>query len=525
MSKARWFLPTHTENLEIFLSGGLITCISGFNRAYVTDAMVDYPTGYVPFFSKDNLSPAIEKSQEDDENLTRCIIELDASQILRQTVYGIVSIGGESIRDSKYVELNIDDVREEGQYRAVLFPAPLPIQCVKAVFFENAAIKNSVSKSIERNLGAFPDKFFLLDAKLFKRENKEIGLLPSDSSSDNHSDSLLLPGREVSYDKVCSLGGMLALMFYQSKNSALSTKYFSECCELERLSSHSCAELELINNYFFADGAVNDEYIALYSDLLDIVSGVNGGVSEVKWTILNYLESPNELTENLKAYAGKMAQRLRDIEERLIDKTPEEVFTLIKDSYSKKNGQNQILMILSMYFFRDKVETMLKFYHKDFEDIDYILFAMFYGVGCKYIGLPAEIKNIKGLNFYVSNRMAEYSRRIDGSVEPVFKKYSPPKFLINDIIRKSSSGNLDGFVDWLADYLGLDSTEFHEWEVKHKGFTCESNSPLRFKEKPKLTSLIDIEEFEKQMVVSSIGNDKDIFDYNEVYAHYEKLVK
>ena len=525
MSKARWFFPTHTENLEIFLSGGLVTCISGFNGAYVTDAMVDYPAGYLPFFSKDNLFAAIEKSQEDDENLTRCIIELDVSQILRQTVYGVVSADGESIRDSKYDELSIDDVREDGKYNTVLFPAPLPIQCFKTVFFESSAIKNDVSKSIERNLGVFPDKFFSLDPKLFKGDKKDNRSLLSDDTRGTHSDSLLLPDRDVSYGKVFSIGGMLALMFYQSKNTELSINYFSECCELERLSSHSSSELELINNYFFSGEEFNDDYAQMYSDLLGILSADNGGVSEVKWSILNYLESPNELSETLKSYAVKMAKRLRDIEDRLIDKTPEEVFTLLKVSYSKNTGQNKILMILSMYFFRDKVETMLKFYHVDFKDIDYILFAMFYGVGCKYIGLPEKIKNIKGLNYYISNRMAEYSHRVDGSNGSVFKKYLPPKFLINNMIKKSSSGNIDGFVDWLSDYLCLDSAEFHAWEVKHKGFACESNSPLRFKEKPKLTSLIDIEEFERQIMVSSIGNDKDIFDYNKIYAHYEKLVK
>ena len=79
MSKARWFFPTHTENLEIFLSGGLVICRSGFDEAYVSDVMIDYPSGYVPFFSKDNLFSAIEKSQAEDENLTRCIIELDVT--------------------------------------------------------------------------------------------------------------------------------------------------------------------------------------------------------------------------------------------------------------------------------------------------------------------------------------------------------------------------------------------------------------------------------------------------------------
>ena len=86
MNKQRWFLPTNTENLELFLSKGLITCASGLNKAYLKDIMSDYPVGYVPFVTGEKLLDGINKSLEEDENLTPCIIELDLSQISKGKV-------------------------------------------------------------------------------------------------------------------------------------------------------------------------------------------------------------------------------------------------------------------------------------------------------------------------------------------------------------------------------------------------------------------------------------------------------
>ena len=84
MKKQRWFLPTNTENLEIFLSQGAVSCAEGLGAAYVRDVMSDYPLGYIPFFLEGSLSTAVKKSQVDDENLITCIIELDFSRACRK---------------------------------------------------------------------------------------------------------------------------------------------------------------------------------------------------------------------------------------------------------------------------------------------------------------------------------------------------------------------------------------------------------------------------------------------------------
>ena len=294
------------------------------------------------------------------------------------------------------------------------------------------------------------------------------------------------------------------------------------------MSNCTCLELQLINNYFADSNRQDGEYTRLFFDLINIISANNGGVSVVKWEILNYLDTAENFID-LQEFLKKLAVRLRAIEERTIDKSPEEVFTSLMDSYEGKNNKQniKILMILVMYFYRDKAETMLKFYHKDFQNIDYVLFSMFFGADCQYIGLPPHIKKIEGLDYYISNRMAEFyhKSRISEYCRPSFKKVAPPKFVINDLIKEKTNVERDGFLEWISDFLSLENAKFLSWELRHKGFSCDSNSPLRFKLKPTLNTLVNMTEIEQQLVVATTGNDKDLFDFNTVFSQYKKLVK
>jgi len=578
--KTRWFLPTNTENLEIFLSSGLMFDAKGFGKdKYMKDGMDGEPTGYIPFFSEGNLESAIKKSYEDDENLTCCIIELDPSKLLN-TIAVYSKDPSQLYENGKfsYVRTDVSSITGDIQYNQIQIPSPLPLQCIKNIIFKDKDVKDTNVKYLEGEFGSFPSKFFIESSKLFEVDAQTEGF-PTLSDSDLKFTPL--PENDINYDKVFSLGGMLALMFYQTKNGTGSVGYFKDVCNLNVLAEQDHKELELINNYFYSLNN-NEEYEQLCFELLNLLS--KGSVSEIKYEILNYLESAVHFNE-LKGFVEQAAKILRSIEERTIKKSPEEYFTTLMDKYEGTKDSKKIFMLLVMYFFRDKTETMLKFYHEGFKEIDYILFAMFFGKGCRYIGLPKEVKKIKGLSFYISNRMAEYHHLSDSS-EPFFKKVSAPKYVIGGLIKKTSDGNQDKFVKWFSEYLNLDSKKFLSWECKGKEFSCGSNiilkfteepkittsandtdigqfysnfedevktkvesrsgfiglimeafekfkfweiktknfscssksiSTLQYKEQPKLVSLVNMSELEQQVIKATIGNDKVLFDYNEVY--------
>ncbi len=590
MSKQQWFLPTNTENLAIFLSSGLITCSRGFNNeSYLKDVMADNPSGYIPFFSKDNLKDAIDKALVEDENLVCCIIELDLSQMLAINIYAEVDCSSGEEGNSYYLTLSKSDVEVGEQHKKIQVPAPLPIQCIKKIIFKSTLIKNEIIKSVEE-FGVYPGKFFSSNASLFKAGKDTTRQIFKEPNSDSEGLSAP-PENNINYDKIFSLGGMLVLMFYQTKNGRKSVSYFKDVCNLSELTAHDHKELELINNYFNDLNIEDEEYGQLYFDLLSILSQDKGSISEIKYEILSYLDLAENFIE-LQTFVKQTAKILRSIEERNLGKSPEEYFTKLMATYNSTKENKKIFMLLVMYFFRDKTETMLRFYHKDFQEIDYVLFSMFFGVGCRYIGLPSHVKNIKGLNFYVSNRMAEFHHKVSGNSDLLFKKVAPPKFIISDLIKEKSNSERDAFVDWFSVFFGLEPEKFQSWECKGKEFSCDSNTTLifeeepiistmlndnditqyyfnsgdeiksnieneesfvnlikhafekikhwqlkskgfsstsnltlKYKEKPKLISLIDIDEIEQQLVVATIGNDKDLFDYNEVFTQYEKLVK
>jgi len=524
MSGQRWFLPTNTENMELFLSNGLMTCSDGLKKSYIKDTLDDCPKGYIPFFSIHNLLEAIYKSTGEEENLIKCIIELNYSQIININIYAEVEPLMDSIDTCSYIGLKISDITELNYHKKILIPSPLPMQCIKGVFFENTLIKNEISKNIERKFGQYPSRFFLVEKNLFNGRNHKNNQVQLEKVLSN-SNQTCLPELDINYEKIFSLGGMLGLMFYQTKNSQESIECFVEASSLNKIENQDKNEFKLFNNYFYDDEHQNEEYSRLCYSLIKLISEDKGNVGEVSQAIIDYLELDINYPE-LQEFNKKMAKGLRKIIDRDKDyMSPETVFSRVVGFCRKNNGSNKILLILTMYFFRDKPETMLKFYHEEFQSIDYVLFAIFFGINCQYIGLPEQIKQIKGLGYYISNRMAEYHHKSfidDGSV---FKNDSAIKFILKDFLKESSNGDRDKFFQWFFDFVGLNSNDFQCWKMNHKGFHCEPNSQFTFKIKPKVTTVIDMTKLERQLLLSTTNNDKDLFNYNEVYSQYEKLKK
>jgi len=580
MSSTSWYLPTNVENLELFITYGLITCKAALVDIYLDDIRNDYPQGYIPFFPENNLRDAIEKSTADGDDLVKCIIELDLTQIKNLEVH-CKRIGG------SYHAYNITG-GIEGDYEELLLPSPLPLQCIKKIIFEKKEDRKELS--IVDSAG-IPLSSSAKEKKLFTDKVVEKQELIFPVIGPNNSENPLSE-REVDYDKIFSVGGTLGLMFYQTKNGRESISYFNEVSQLKALEQHKHEDFRIINNYLFNDKEEGDDYINNAWRLLTSLSRSTGEVSTTKYKVLQLLSTLPDKGQFWK-------QKLEEIENRVVGIEPEQMFDKLMESYSKKvsTGENsqKIFMLLVMYFVRDKTQTMLKFYNENFKNIDYILFSMFFGMASQYIGLPKEIKNIKGLSLYISNRMAEYGHKNE-EIE-AFKSVKAPLFVINGMIKDKTDGNKDKFIEWFSESLGLNSEEFQHWECSGEEFSCDSNSILTFKDEPKVTTdlnqrklqkqiddlefetdeqlanlknrflkiisnlssklliwkiqaapfecrstsrskltlkyrqqpvlktVVSLDRLEQQIIKATIGNDKELFDYNKVLEQYNKLVK
>jgi hypothetical protein len=514
MKKQRWFLPTNTENLEIFLSQGAVSCAEGLGAAYVRDVMSDYPLGYIPFFLEGSLSNAVKKSQVDDENLITCIIELDFSQILNMNIF----VG---LLDNAHKKIDILKLSEE-DCESIFLPSPLPLQCIKNIIFETTVEKKEASQQLGYTFGTFPDKFLLgggKNKKLFKVNDDNASLL----SIDNSSVDVCILNKKINYDKIFSLGGMLGLMFYQTKNGRESISSFEEACKLTRSVNSLVSDYALINGFFTGKHPqLNDSSLLTYKILGVLSENRTSSIGEIRQEILDYLNSD----QGHSTWAVSL-QRIVDRHQDYM--SPEGLFSKLIGSYSMKenNSQKKLLMILTMYFFRDNTETMLKFYHEDFKQVDYILFSMFFGIGNHYIGLPESIKKIRGLNFYISNCMAEYAHCENGI--QVFKKIDKPKFIMKNIIKEKvdNNHNYDKFINWYCGFTNTNSSKLMTWkQSKLKGIQIDEKGEVtHFYKRPTIATKIDINNLERQILASTIGNDKDLFDFNMVYDKYASIMK
>ncbi len=518
MKKQRWFLPTNTENLEIFLSQGVVTCAEGLGAAYVEDVMSDYPFGHVPFFLEGNLSNAVKRSQADDENLITCIIELDPSQILKMNIFA-------ELIDNSYKEIDILKISEVENCELIFLPSPLPFQCIKSVIFETTAAKKEVSQQLEHSFGVFPYNFFLgggVNKKLFKSDISNASLLSIDNNMSEGVGACIF-NKKINYNKIFSLGGMLGLMFYQTKNGRESISSFEEACELSKLVNPLGDDFVLINDFFVGKHSKLNDYDLLTFKILGVLSeNRTSSIGEIRQEILDYLNSDQG--------HSTWSVALQRIVDRHPDyMSPEALFSKLLDSYSVKenNNQKKLLMILTMYFFRDNTETMLKFYHEDFKQVDYTLFSMFFGIGNHYIGLPESIKKIRGLNFYISNCMAEYAH-CENNIQ-VFKKVDKPKFIMKNIIKEKvdNNHNYDNFINWYCGFTNTNSSELMTWkQSKLKSIQIDEKGDItHFYKRPTIATKIDIDNLERQILASTIGNDKDLFDFNAVYDKYISIMK
>jgi hypothetical protein len=278
-----------------------------------------------------------------------------------------------------------------------------------------------------------------------------------------------------------------------------------------------------MNNFFIGTPSAKDDYDLLNFKIFNILSeNKTSSVGEIRQEIINCLNSDQSHL--------KWNSALQKIVDRHPDyMSPEGLFSKLMDSYIEKDSgqQKKILMILIMYFFRDNIETMLKFYHEDFKQVDYVLFSMFFGIGSHYIGLPNHIKKIKGLNLYMSNRMAEYGHR--GHSVQTFKKIDDPIFIIKNLIKEKVKDNLnyDNFINWYCEFSNISSSELMTWgQSKLKNIETDEKANITHKNvRPVITTKIDIDGLERQMLISTIGNDKDLFDFNAVFDNHASIMK
>ena len=448
MSK-KWYIATNTENLKHFIDYGLIIDKQGFTgTSYVVDAMQNVPEGYIPCFSAGSLFPALEKAKEEDENLSCCLLELDVKQIAET-----MSCGGLVQATDSIIYQKKDSIRElanSEDINCILLPAPLPFSCIKNIILQDDKTKKNIQDAYGKLFSVKNISFKKL-LNLFKRP-KNIKERPPELP--NIEGKWEVEQRKIDYSKVFSYGGALGLLYYQTKNGRESTKIFKIFSDLfmETSINDDSELLKPFKSYLLDIQASEDSIINIYKLIMDkIINTTDASIA--RFNVLNILKNV-DVSEKYNSKCKVLAKRLEEIIERTIEVDAKTIFeSIINKAYADDIEFKTITLLITMFFLRDNLKTMLKYYHSELTETHYSLLAIFFGMSYGVVSIPSEVRKIDDLSTWLSYKMAEYAHNIDEGNTVGFKEPKKPLLLYGDIIRSEPTKNhiVYSLYKWLDD--------------------------------------------------------------------------
>lgn len=394
--KNRWFMPTNTANLRMIVAQGLISSPSGFSK-YYTDVLELFP-GYVPLFKNEIQSAVLNSVVNEVSGLTPCLLE-----------FNLKMLGGsvKAIVDNELRDIELKDVEKEiDKISLLLIFAPIPVSCISIVIFntnkDKADFKNDAELYSNVPISDLELHYSKKDQKLFETVESII-----DDPIQNIKNIKLDPVLTVNYSKTYAFGGMIANLFYFSKNGSISDEIFLSCCSQKYINNNP--DLSSILEYFYTELNNNpmSDHDYLYKNILDIVVKRK----DFKEGIIEFLIS-NKNTANI-------ADKLKAFEETN-DKPVSEEFNEATTLFGK---------VLLMLFYRDNTEALMDYSLDFFTEEDYFMFAVIFGARDKFIKLPKFFRNFIGLQNFISVIMANYAHEnFNGEIK--FKEPPPPMTLI-----------------------------------------------------------------------------------------------
>ncbi len=425
MKKKRWLLPTNTNNLRVIISQGLITSHDGFSKYYKD--VLEQHNGWIPIFSNTIPSEALKyATSEDPKSLTACLMELDIIQVNGH----IKALKGNQLIDLELKNKSIDDE----EIIIIFVPAPLPLSCLSKVLFESKAKQTEFQIDAKNRSNVILNNLKLqstkADQKLFQRKHEEPNLLNQAdtlNSKDYISFSQELPQSDkINYPEVYAFGGMLSLLFYYAKNGQRSNLLYEKTCTNDTfLSGEDYTEgIILILDYFFNKTITESspsKKKKMYHGILEIA--IVG--KDFKNEILDFLENSNWEEKKVKDRAAGLARMLREYESNLSKKSVSTQFEEAKSELEK---------MLLMLFVREDSDSFAEYKTVIFEELEYLIFAMLFGIRDKFRSLPAWLKKYNNLQEFISTKMAEYAQQ---SIKSNLKfKISHKPFTVWEILDK-----------------------------------------------------------------------------------------
>ena len=537
-----WYIVTNTENLIHFINYGLIIDRQGFTSSnYSTDAMQDAPLGYIPCFTAECIFSALIKAKIDDPNLKGCLLEIDPKQINTMQAWGGFIRAENSTIDNQ-ASVNVDTLMDADHINCVLLPAPLPFSLLNNIIFQDKETCEQIEDIYYQKFhsGSAKKSFFTVKTSLFNEPKKRT---VHGSYSDDLLDSNLnwqSSPRSLNYQRAFSYGGALGLLYYQTKNGQQTTEAFKDLeafIDDKNNNAHSDSSRYLSDNIYTiapfiayltnnqtSSSSIDTIYHPLINELILIDDhGVACGF------ILSELKGEH-IPEQYQEKCVKLSKSLERIIDRTADKDPETILQIIiNDLYPEDIAFKHFAFLITLFFLRDHIETLLKYHHSSFTENHYMLLALFFGLTSGYVNIPDDIKQNYNLSLWLSFKMAEYMHNCSDHAA-TFKAPAKPLLLHGDLIKQKPSKNpkMHNFYEWLDKYLYPNREEsvqaLIEWKISlPKRYTVENNRYLLSEGKPEVLATVD------HLLLSStmqkIVQTDELFNLNDMIAAYKKFTK
>lgn len=385
-SKNRWFMPTNTDNLRMIIAQGLISSPNGFKK-YYADVLELFP-GYIPLF-RNRVQPDILSSVTSEvEGLSPCMVEFDLKKI-----EGFAK----TISDSQLIDVQLEDIDKE-KSDLLLLLAPIPLSCISKVIFKTTADKKAFEDDAELYsnvpINTLKLHYTKTDQKLFEAK-PDITDYPIAKLKSMDFDIT----NNIDYNKIYAFGGMLANMFYFSKNGTKSNEVFLSCSSDKKVSDDDYSH---IINYFYSSEKL-DNGNPLYNSIVDVAVRSKNFKEE----IIEFLESDSKTLN--------MANKLKSFE-AISDKPVSEEFNEAKTLLGK---------VLLMLFHRENTEALMEYNLDIFTEEDYLTFAVIFGIRDKFIKIPKFLREFEDLQNFISVKMANYAHNSLNS-QIIFKELKRP---------------------------------------------------------------------------------------------------
>ena len=407
-----WHLITNHQNMLYMLAAGMVMGPAGFRGKYYSDPLSVYP-GWIPLFRDKAKIPAdvLNYATSERKHLLPCIASFDLTDLSGPA--RMLS------RDGRMRDVKSPAARKHKDDIALLVRAPLPPSLLLSINFRSSEDRQAFESAANdvSNVDLFPCRVEIAE-ELF---TPDTGVAwPAEQTQE-----LLLEVGSDNYPAFGqALGGVLAMLFHTANRSDLGLAAFrlatgSTCDKDNDLVQRDPILAELPN-------WMNRDEISEQADTrARIFFGVIQALVDSKAQ-----EGPQTPIDVALAYLEKQLDLLQ--EEKFRSRL-EILVTDMRNSLGLGGGtitellerhKGSLSRPLLLFCLREHCTDLLEFSHPLFNDVEYILAGILFGVRDSWLQLPKELRD-PNLSAYVAVRMADAEHRNRGRSLEISAPLSP----------------------------------------------------------------------------------------------------